>query len=273
LPEDPTTSDLLAHSLASSVDRLFVHLPHPDHHSVHQARVATRRLRSNLQTFGPLLRKEKPLRRDLRELGQLLGRVRDRDVFQLRLTSDAEAAEALRSVWSRRRNSEWDELLHYLESDAFSRLTIELATWVCAPPVRDDGEKPPLDVMGPLVRQRWVRLAELARRPELDPPTLHRVRILTKRVRYGAELVAPVAGKRARRFAATAERLQDLLGEYRDATISHGILLRTGARLPSRHAVVLGELAGVEWARRAEALGQWRNVFDHLDRKRLRRWM
>ena len=273
LPDDPTAGELLARAIAESVDRLFSHLPHSDHESVHQARVATRRLRSNLQTFGPLLRDEKPLRRDLRELGRLLGKVRDRDVFLLRLTSEAEAVGALRSAWSRRREAEWDQLLEYAQSDTFTRLTLELVTWACATPVRDDHEVPPLEVMGPLVRQRWINLAELARSPEPDPPTLHRIRILAKRVRYGAEVVAPVVGKRACRFARAAERLQDVLGEYRDATIAHGILTGIGVRLPSRHAVVLGELAGMEWARRAEALAQWRDAFERLDRKKLREWM
>jgi CHAD domain-containing protein len=273
LPDDPTAGDLLANAIAASVDRLFSCLPHSDHHSVHQARVATRRLRSNLQTFGPLLREGKPLRRDLRELGRLLGKVRDRDVFLLRLTGDAVAIEALRSAWSRRRDAEWDELLQYVQSDSFARLALELVAWACATPVRDDGERPPLEVMGPLVRQRWIGLAELARNPEPDPPTLHRIRILAKRVRYGAELVAPVAGKRSLRFAGAAERLQDILGEYRDATIAHGILTQIGVRLPSRHAVVLGELAGVQWARRCEALDQWGHAFDCLDRKKLRAWM
>jgi CHAD domain-containing protein len=85
--------------------------------------------------------------------------------------------------------------------------------------------------------------------------------------------VAPVAGKRAHRFAAKAERLQDLLGEYRDATIAHGILMRVAPSLPSQHAAELGELAGLEWARRNEALDQWRDTFDRLDRKKLRQWM
>jgi len=273
LPDDPTAGDLLARAVAASVDRLFSHLAHSDHHSVHQARVATRRLRSDLQTFGPLLRDEKALRRDLRELGKLLGKVRDRDVFLLRLTREAEAVEALKSAWSQRREAEWDQLQKYVQSDAFTRLALELVTWACATPVRDDCEVPALEIMGPLVRQRWIKLAELARGPEPDPPTLHRIRILAKRVRYGAEVVAPVGGKRARRFARAAERLQDILGEYRDATIAHGILTRIGVRLPSRHAVVLGELAGVEWARRTEALAQWRDAFEHLDRRRLREWM
>lgn len=273
LTDNPSAGELLAHAFATSVERLFVHLPHNDHHSVHQARVATRRLRSNLQTFGPLLRGEKGLRRDLRELSGLLGTVRDRDVFLLRLASDTEAAKALRSDWTRRRNTEWAKLAGYLESGEFAHLALELMTWAGAPPVHDDGERPSLAVLGPLVRQRWVRLAELARKPDPDPPALHRIRILTKRVRYGAEVLAPVAGKRARTFATKAEQLQDVLGEYRDASIAHGILMQVGRRLPSGHAVVLGELAGLEWANRSRALSEWRNVFDRLDRKKLRQWM
>src|SRR5881227_2471160 len=51
--------DVLAHGLAKSVTRLLDHAPvvrtTDDIEAVHQARVATRRLRSDLRTYGDLL--------------------------------------------------------------------------------------------------------------------------------------------------------------------------------------------------------------------------
>ena len=58
-----------------------------DPEGVHQARVATRRLRSDLHTFAPLLDPvwADGLRAELQWLGRLLGRVRDADVLLERL--------------------------------------------------------------------------------------------------------------------------------------------------------------------------------------------
>ncbi len=273
LPETPSTTDLLTYGLAELIRRLFENLGNPEAEPVHQARVAARRIRSDIQTFGPLLRGGKQLRFDLRTLGRFLGVVRDRDVFADRLVGDADVIVSLRKAWARSREADWQRLVRYLDSGEFERVAARLTVWACVPPVRDDGERPPLAVMGPLVYQRWIRLAELARAPEPAPETLHRIRILAKRVRYGAELVMPVAGPRAAKFAERAERVQDVLGEYRDSTIAHDLLIGVGAQLPGRHAVVLGELAGMERARAEEAEKAWLAAFASLDREKLRRWM
>ena len=60
-----------------------------DPEGVHQARVATRRLRSHLRTFRKLLEPEwaEPLRDELGWLGDELGGVRDADVLLDRLKS------------------------------------------------------------------------------------------------------------------------------------------------------------------------------------------
>ncbi|TMF69601.1 MAG: CHAD domain-containing protein, partial [Chloroflexi bacterium] len=59
LPPDATARDVIKFGLAESVAALLHHDPlvrtGGDPEAVHQARVATRKLRSNLRTFGPLL--------------------------------------------------------------------------------------------------------------------------------------------------------------------------------------------------------------------------
>ena len=62
-----------------------------DIEDVHQARVATRRLRSDLRTFQPLLDEAwaDALRDELRWLGAELGRVRDAEVLRDRLRAAA----------------------------------------------------------------------------------------------------------------------------------------------------------------------------------------
>jgi CHAD domain-containing protein len=100
---------------------------------------------------------------------------------------------------------------------------------------------------------------------------LHAARIRAKRVRYAAEAVSPVFGKRARAFAEAAVELQDVLGEHQDAVVA-GAWLREAARSGS-DAFVAGELAAIEaqaaTASRVAVPAAWKA----LGRKRLRFWM
>ena len=79
--------DLVRRALARSVVRLLTHDPGvrlgEDPEAVHQARVATRRLRSDLRTFADVLDTawSDPLRDELRTIGHALGDVRDLDVL------------------------------------------------------------------------------------------------------------------------------------------------------------------------------------------------
>jgi CHAD domain-containing protein len=276
LRADPSAGELLTYGFALSVDRLFTNLSGIDDESIHQARVATRRLRSNLRTFGSLLPEErKGLRRDLGALGGLLGEVRDRDVFMRRvsgsLAAEGSAVPALLRVWSRRREQACGRLARYLGTEGFETIATRLARWAQVVPLARSGSA--LELAVPLVRKRWERLASAVDRDPQGPDALHRVRILAKRVRYGAELVAPAAGRRAAQFAAAAEGLQDVLGEYRDAMIAHDTLVRVGRGVPPRWSTTFGELAGVELASRNDAESRWPDAFRALDRRKLRRWM
>ncbi|HEV3463393.1 MAG TPA: CHAD domain-containing protein [Actinomycetota bacterium] len=84
---DASVETLLRHDLASGTLRLFRHeagvRTGEDPEAVHQARVATRRIRSTLRTFSRLLDEEwtDQLRDDLKWLADLLGAVRDTDVL------------------------------------------------------------------------------------------------------------------------------------------------------------------------------------------------
>ncbi len=91
LEDDATAGDVVRAAIAGSVRRLLRHDPGvrlgDDIEQVHQARVATRRLRSDLRTFSSLVDEmwAKKLREDLAWLADLLGAVRDLDVLFDRL--------------------------------------------------------------------------------------------------------------------------------------------------------------------------------------------
>jgi len=108
LDEASTPAEILRASIAASAARLVAHDPGvrlgEDAEDVHQARVATRRLRSDLRTFGPVVDDEwaDGLRGELQWIGGLLGAVRDTDVLLDRLhrhlgeLPDADEAAGLR---------------------------------------------------------------------------------------------------------------------------------------------------------------------------------
>src|SRR5262249_19344734 len=86
-----TVGDVLEYSIAHATNLVLDH----DHvirldddiEGVHQARVGTRRLRSNLRTFADAVEPSwaTPLRKELKWLARTLGEVRDRDVRLIRL--------------------------------------------------------------------------------------------------------------------------------------------------------------------------------------------
>src|SRR4029077_17095437 len=84
---DGTVADLVRAAILRSLRQLVAYDPairlSDDPESVHKARVATRRLRSDLRTFRPVLEREwsEPLRAELQWLGRALGKVRDADVL------------------------------------------------------------------------------------------------------------------------------------------------------------------------------------------------
>src|SRR5579871_2668547 len=91
LPDGAGMPELIRNAIARSVARLLSHDPGvrlgDDPEDVHQLRVAARRLRSDLATFGPLLNDEgvAAVRDELKWLGARVGAVRDLDVLAERL--------------------------------------------------------------------------------------------------------------------------------------------------------------------------------------------
>src|SRR2546428_561274 len=100
LPPRPTGADVVRSALSSGVALILRHdigiRLGGDPEDVHQARVATRRLRSNLRTFQPLLQEEwaTSLRDELGWLGDQLGSVRDAEVLRDRLREEAQRLPA-----------------------------------------------------------------------------------------------------------------------------------------------------------------------------------
>ncbi len=288
-PVVPTADVAVRTAIATSVLQLLEHDPGArtgqDAEDLHQARVATRRLRSDLRTFGPLLdeRWAEELRAELRWLGEMLGLVRDADVLLERMTPTIAALpvvdrpfgdivlEGLRD--DRRRARE--QMLDALRSSRYDSLLDRLATASQHPRLLlrvDDSDDRQL--LGDLVRAPVRRLLDAADSLSADPrdAQLHEIRRLAKRVRYAAEAVAPTVGKPARRLARTAAELQSVLGSHQDAVVAAEWLRRAATRTDEPIGFVAGQLAAIEHRAARRARRRWPDAWKRASRKRLRRW-
>jgi CHAD domain-containing protein len=259
LPSKPTARQVIQVAFATSVDRLLRHLPAArlgvDPRGVHQARVASRRMRSDLQTFGPLLDADwsAELQADLKTLIDVLGAVRDSDVLGAKLLDVAArhpdidptaAGSVVHEVNADRRRAR-RRLLRFLGQERTLQLLDRLIAAADDPPTLPRAERSAKKVLPKLVRKRWKRLNRAVRAlgPDPSPRELHRIRILSKRVRYATEAVAPAAGKQATRFAIEAARIQDALGELNDAAVAQDRLGDIANSLDGRAAFTAGQLA------------------------------
>lgn len=285
-----TAGDVVRRAIASSVVRLFEHDPivrlDSDPEGVHQARVATRRLRSDLRTFRSLVDPvwATALRDELGWLAGILGAVRDGDVLLERMRgraaelpeANARGAARVLETLVEVRDTAHAELLANVRSERYLALLDQLVTAANAPALLLEADLPAATVIPGLVRKPWRSLARRVKGLG-DAPTdaeLHDVRIRTKRVRYAAEAVAPLLGREARRFAAAAADLQEVLGELNDAVVAEAWLrdwARRSRSIPGAFAA--GELAGLERAAGEQCRSRWRRTWRTLAAPKLRAWM
>ena len=290
LGPDASAGDVVQRALALSVVRLIRHDAvvrlDLDPEGVHQARVATRRLRSDLRTFRPLVDREwsTALRDELGWIARLLGEVRDGDVLLARLREKTtelpdeleEAAKPVLSSLQESRDAALSVLLDALRSERYVELLDRLVEAAAAPALGGDASAPAAGAIPALVRRPWHKLEKRATKLPHDPTNaqLHEIRIRTKRVRYAAEAAAPVAGKPGRALAHAAARLQDVLGDLNDAGVAAGWLddwaSRSDAGDAARAAAALAEL---ERDAASELRGRWHAAWEELAEPKLRAWM
>jgi len=115
---------------------------------------------------------------------------------------------------------------------------------------------------GRALARRLHRLAAAGEAIEhLDAEALHAIRLRAKRMRYVAEVFAPLyAGKATRRFLRRLARLQDRLGQLNDSAVADGLLaeLGTGAGWRAHAAgLVRGFLAARSGGARGRIARAW----------------
>jgi CHAD domain-containing protein len=290
LSDDATAGDVVRRAIASSVTRLILHDPvvrlDSDPEGVHQARVATRRMRSDLRTFRTLVDQVETadFRHELRWLADLLGVVRDGDVLLERMRRRAaELPESYRrgavdvlATLEADRDLSHARLLTALRDRRYLRLLDRLVAEANAPSLLPEADAPAELVVAGLARGPWRSLEKAAKRLGKKPSDeeLHDLRIRTKRVRYAAEAAAPVFGEQASALAEAAADLQTVLGDLNDAVVARQWLRDWEKGDRSAEAIVAAaEMARLERdaARREQA--RWRKRWKRLSNPALRAWM
>jgi len=198
--------------------------------ALHDHRVAVRRLRAMLRAGRPVLdrRWADDLRASLKDVGRVLGDVRDLDVLieQLRadiLELDGPArsdGDRIVSILEERRERAQAELLDALTAASYVSLLNRLEHAVHEPRFSGSGS------LAKIVTKEHRRARRMARRLSGEPRDreLHELRKAVKRARYAAELAAAVGVKRTRKFVKRAKELQDVLGDHQDAVVATAAL-------------------------------------------------
>ncbi|MFG1906460.1 CHAD domain-containing protein [Kribbella sp. NPDC048928] len=244
LPKKPRTSDLFRAYAGAQLQAIRDRDPEvrrdvPD--SIHKFRVATRRLRSALATYRPVIDRTAgdELRAELKWLAGELGAARDAEVQREHFAAEV-AEQPVELVMGRVAGRIDDHLravyrdgrtaaLAALESTRYFRLLDALDELVAQPPVTSDDLKAKRQV-GELLAHDYQRMRKAVLRSQ-DADTvaeqdheLHEVRKAAKRLRYAAESAVPVLGDDASALAARSEEVQEILGEHQDSVVSRELL-------------------------------------------------
>lgn len=250
--------------------------------ALRKMRVALRRLRSDLQTFSPLLDRgwSDGLRERLGTLAGHLGVVRDAEVLVARLAelipllpdADHQVARGLLDVAGEQLAGARAELLGILATADYAATLESALCIVTAPRLAAAGRAPA--TVTQLARRPWRRLREHVASLEdtADDAQLHRARILTKRARHAAEACVPAVGGPAASSAEKLAHLQTVLGDHHDAAVTSAWLRRQSAASAGL-AFSAGQLAGLEVRRLEEAGQAWPAAWAAASRGRDWRWL
>lgn len=293
-PKSPARDVVQAH-LAEQVGAIIAWDPKvrtDEYDAVHKMRVATRRLRSALASFRPVLDREQtdPMRDELKWIATELGGARDAEVLRERLLAEIadEPADLVLGPIASRVSTELQaehqkahaELVVALNSARYFRLLDRLDALVLEPPFTADADRKARKVLTKCVRKAYARVATLVETGgPVDPAHrdewYHEIRKAAKRLRYAGESVAPAFGEPAATLAEHAEALQEVLGEHQDSVVARTALRGLAVRLhlDGENAFTLGRLHALEQERGERAIGEFEHAWSELAHPAVSGWL
>jgi CHAD domain-containing protein len=216
-------------------------------------RVTTWRLRSTLRGFSRILDAEatRPINDELKWLAAQLADERDTEVLVRELCEDVRALPRdmiigpvgadLDDAARQRAEEGARTIAAALDSPRYQALQDTLDKLIAEPPLTHRAERPARAELSRDLAKAVRRLDRqvarvLAAEPGVTTPgarrnaALHKARKADRRVRYMSQLLIPLYGTPAQRLHHQAEKLQQLLDEYRGSVMSgaHAHLKVTG---------------------------------------------
>lgn len=276
-PRDGSAAEAVRAYLALHTERLLAADPavrSGEDDGVHDARVSTRRLRTALGVFRPVVDRSvtDPLRDELAELGHVLGAARDayveRRALRRRVADEdielvlGPVAQRLDEDRSAARRTAFDALDSWLASDRYLALLASLDALADDLPPGPRADESADRVIPRRARKAWRRLVDAVDvtehaevRDDAHDDALHEIRKEARRARYASELAASVVGAPARKSARRAREVQDVLGGQHDSVVRRETLRRIGiqAHLDGENAFTYGRLHALEQAAGAAA--------------------
>mgnify|MGYP001218958531 CR=1 FL=1 len=278
--------DVVRASLGGSVERIVRYDAklrlQADEGAIHHARVAVRRLRSDLRTFLTLFDATWAcgLRQRLRWLQDGLSAARDTDVLIAGLRrrsetlpdADRRRIDDVLAPLQEARDAAYEHVRAMLHDDRYVPLLQALVDAAKRPPFNARADDPACDAIPPIVEDAWSTVRKRVRKRTRPPSDreLHAIRIAAKRVRYAAEAVEPVVRRPASAFARAAEDLQTILGEQHDAVVACERLRTLDVGGDGERAFLAGELAALEILAALDARRAWRKAWRNVKREHRR---
>jgi CHAD domain-containing protein len=278
------------HTAAMKAQDPMVRRDEPD--SVHQMRVASRRLRSTLQSFGVVIPRPSTaeLVAELKWLGGVLGEARDAEVLAGRLrrrVQDLPAELVLGPVEARIQGhfapvaaAARKEVLAALDSPRYFALLDMLDELLADPPLTPEAGLPAGDVLPGSARRAYRRADRRLRRARHTPAgprreaAYHDARKSAKRARYAGEAATPAIGPEAARFTKQMKKIQSVLGDQHDAIVARGVDRELGisAHLAGENAFTYGLLYQEEDQLAGQLPAEAWQLWKHASRPHFRRW-
>ncbi|MGW0531986.1 CYTH and CHAD domain-containing protein [Streptomyces sp. NPDC003032] len=258
--------------------------------SVHQMRVATRRMRSAFTSYRKILDRTvtDAVGDELKWLAGELGVDRDQEVLAERLTARVGAlprtlllgpVRGRLRVWSvARRTGSRGRTVAVLESKRYLALLDAVDALLAAPPLRPAASEPPGKALPKALLKEYARLAARVRHAlalssgEERDQAMHAARKAAKRARYAGEAAVPALGGPAERFAKRMKAVQTVLGDHQDSVVARDALraLAVQAHLAGESAFTWGLLYGQEEASAADRERELPQVWADASRRKVR---
>jgi CHAD domain-containing protein len=205
---------------------------------LHDMRVATRRMRTAFDIFGPAF-DPKIIRhylKGLRTTGRVLGEVRDMDVLLQNAIAyqgnmkeiKRPGLEPLLSGWKQTIDKKRAKLTKHLQSEAYYNfkynfnLFLQASEYIGVPLSQNGGTNSLVrDIVPVLVYSRYAAVrAYVAILPTASVTQLHTLRIEFKKFRYLLEYFREILGDNAGQSITELKQLQDHLGELHDSDVA-----------------------------------------------------